>query len=269
MPDMSFEVIPTGGALGAEIRGLDLHHELSRQTVRELRSVFLTHCVLLFRDQQISEQDHVRFTGYFGNPEPHVREQPDRPVAEIFVISNVEQDGKPIGALGYDEIRFHSDLSYMQDSGAISILYAVEIPEAGGDTMWANCYAAYEALDDKLKRTIAGLKASHRHPREQQNPLIPALHPLVRPHPETGRPVLYVSPDFIRHIDGFSEPDSADLIERLVAHATRPQFVWKHHWRPGDLIMWDNRCTMHRREPFDSRQRRVMKRTQLFVSSLR
>jgi taurine dioxygenase len=269
MPEMTFQVLPTGAALGAEIRGLDLRRRLSPQTVRELRAAFLNHCVLLFRDQQISEADHVRFTGYFGTPQPHVREQPDRPVEEIFVISNIEQDGKPIGALGYDEIRFHSDLSYMQDSGAISILFAVEVTEAGGDTMWANCYAGYEALDDALKAHIAGLKAIHRHPREQQNPPVPAVHPLVRTHPETGRPVLYVSPDFIRHIDGFNEAESAKLIERLIAHATQSRFVWKHHWQPGDLVMWDNRCTMHRREPFDNRERRVMKRTQLFMSSVR
>ncbi len=266
MTTSDIQIIPSGSALGAEVLRLDLRQPLSSECVKVLHDAFLQHGVLLFRDQEISETDQVRFSRYFGTPRPHVREQPDRPVEEIFVVSNVEEDGKPIGALGYDELKFHSDLSYMQEPGSISILYAVEVTQTGGDTMWANGYAAYEALDEPMKKRIAGLKAIHRHPREQQNPAVPASHPLVRPHPETGRPVLYVSPDFIRYVEGLSPPESAELLDRLIAHATQPRFVWKHHWRIGDLMMWDNRCTMHRRESFDGRQRRIMKRTQLFAS---
>src|SRR5262245_48984575 len=145
-------IVPTGGPLGAEVQGLDLRQQLSTDVVRLLQAAFLEHCVLLFRNQDIGEMDQVVFSRHFGTPTPHVREQPDRPVQEIFVVSNVEEDGKPIGALGYDEIRFHSDLSYMQEPGSISILYAIEVPATGGDTMWANCYKAYEALDEQTKK---------------------------------------------------------------------------------------------------------------------
>src|SRR5262249_53479474 len=122
-------------------------------------------------------------------------------------------------------------------------------------------------LDEQTKKKLIGLKAVHRHPRDQQNPIIPASHPLIRPHPETGRPVLYVSPDFIRYVEGMSSDESNELLEQLVSHATSPRFFWKHHWAVGDLMMWDNRCTMHRREPFDNRLRRIMKRTQILGSN--
>jgi taurine dioxygenase len=258
------QIIPTGGALGAEVRGLDLSRPLSAEQVNRLRAAFLDHCVLFFRDQRISEEDQVRFSRYFGNPVPHVREQADRPIQEIFIISNVQENGKPIGALGNEELQFHSDLAYMQKPGSISILYAVEVPETGGDTIWANAYASYDALDEDLKQRLAGRRAIHRHSRPQQNPPVPASHPVFRTHPETGRKVLYVSPHFTRYIEGIGEEESRELLDRLIAHGTHPRFSWRHQWRVGDLLMWDNRCTMHRRESFDDNQRRLMKRTQMF-----
>jgi len=259
----AMQIVLTGGALGAEVRGLDLRHPLSAEMVSRLRAAFLDYCVLLFRDQQIGEEDQVRFSRYFGDPVPHVREQPDRPVKEIFVVSNVEEDGKPLGALGYEEISFHSDLSYLHQPGSISILYAVEVPPSGGETMWVNGYAAYDALAEDLKERVTRLRAVHQHPRPQQNPSVPASHPVIRTHPETGRKVLYVNPQFTKSIEGLSEGESRELLDRLMAHATEPRFIWTHRWRAGDLVMWDNRCTMHRREAFDNRQRRVMKRTQM------
>ena len=258
------QIIPTGGALGVEVRGLDLRNPLSSETVNRLRAAFLDHGVLFLRNQQLSEAEQVRFSRYFGNPVPHVREQPDRPIPEIFIISNVEENGKPIGALGNEEIRFHSDLSYMPRPGSISMLYAVEIPETGGDTMWANLYSAYETLDEQTKTQIAKLRAIHQHPRPQQNPPVPASHPVVCTHPETGRRVLYASPHLTSHIEDIGAEEGRALLDRLIAHATQPRFVWTHHWRVGDLLMWDNRCTMHRRESFDNNQRRIMKRTQMF-----
>ncbi|MYI98351.1 MAG: TauD/TfdA family dioxygenase, partial [Gemmatimonadetes bacterium] len=176
----SFEVIPTGGALGAEVRGLDLCHELDGETVGVLRGAFLDHCVLFFRGQAITQEDLVRFTRYFGRPVPHVRPQPDRPIEEIFVISNVTEDGKPIGALGSEEIPFHSDLSYLPEPGTISLLYALEIPDEGGETMWANGYASYEALAPGIKSRIDGLNAVHRHPIYTLNTPEPTMHPVVR-----------------------------------------------------------------------------------------
>ena len=167
-----------------------------------LRRALLDHCVLVFRDQAISEEDQVRFTGYFGRPVEHVRRQPDRPVKEIFLISNIEESGQPIGALGHGELSFHSDLSYLRRPGTLSLLYAVEVPGSGGSTQWCNGYAAYEALDDHLKTRVHGLRAIHRHPVEGQNPPEPVDHPVVRTHPETGRRTLYVGPHLTRSIVG-------------------------------------------------------------------
>ncbi len=263
------QIITTGGALGAEIRGLDLRRGLDADTVRTLRAAFLEHCVLYYRDQQISQQDLVRFTRHFGKPVAHVRPQPDRPIEEIFVISNVTEDGKPIGALGSEEIPFHSDLSYLPEPGTISLLYALEIPEVGGETMWASGYAAYEALDPTMKDRIDGLNAVHRHPIDALNTPEPTMHPVVRTHPETGRKVIYVSPHLTHHITDMEREDGRALLDELIAHATAERFVWKHRWQVGDLVMWDNRCTMHRRTPFDDRQRRVMWRTQVFGAGTR
>ncbi len=264
-----FEVIPTGGALGAEVRGLDLRVELDADIVRALRESFLDHCVLFFRNQLISQEDLVRFTRYFGEPIPHVRPQPDRPIEEIFVISNVTEDGKPIGALGSEEIPFHSDLSYLPAPGTISMLYALEIPDEGGETMWANGYASYEALDHRVKSRIDGLRAVHRHPIDALNTPEPTMHPVVRTHPETGREVIYVSPHLTHHIADLDLKEGQVLLDELIAHATDARFVWKHRWQVGDLVVWDNRCTMHRRTPFDDRHRRVMWRTQIFGAGAR
>ena len=257
------EVIPSGGALGAEIRGLDLRLPLDAGTVGQLRRALLDHCVLVFRGQPISEADQVRFTGYFGRPVEHVRRQPDRPVKEIFLISNIEENGQPIGALGHGELSFHSDLSYLRRPGTLSLLYAVEVPDSGGSTQWCNGYAAYEALDDDLRTRVHGLRAIHRHPVEDQNPPEPVDHPVVRTHPETGRRTLYVGPHLTRSIVGMEPAESRALLDRLFAHMVQPRFVWTHHWRVGDLVMWDNRATMHRREPFPADRRRLMKRTQV------
>ena len=257
------EVIPSGGALGAEIRGLDLRLPLDAGTVGQLRRALLDHCVLAFRDQTIGEADQVRLTGYFGPAVEHVRRQPDRPVKEIFLISNIEENGQPIGALGHGELSFHSDLSYLRRPGTLSLLYAVEVPESGGSTQWCNGYAAYEELDDGLKTEVHGLRAIHRHPVEDQNPPEPVDHPVVRTHPETGRRTLYVGPHLTRSIVGMEPAESRALLDRLFAHMTQPRFVWTHHWCVGDLVMWDNRATMHRREPFPADQRRLMKRTQV------
>jgi len=257
-------IVPTGGALGAEIRGLDLRRPLPPETVVAVRQAFLAHCVVYFRGQTLSEQEQVDFTRYFGEPVVHVRKQAAGATREIMVVSNLKKDGRPIGALGHREIEFHSDLSYMPKPGTISMLYAVEVPEDGGATSWCNLYAAYDGLDDALKARLAGLRATHRHFIPDQNPETIVDHPVVCTHPETGRKTLYVSPYFAKTIVGMAEAEGQALLTTLFEHETRPQFIWTHHWKVGDLVMWDNRATMHRREPFPDTQRRLMKRTQVF-----
>lgn len=264
-PAERLKITPTGGALGAEISGLDLANELCAETLNRLRRALLDHCVIFFRDQHISEADQVRFTSYFGRPVAHVREQPDRPIKEIFILSNITENGQPIGALGNAEITFHSDLSYMPQPGTISILYAVEVPSHGGATQWCNCRAAYEALDEDTMNELRNLRAVHRHYIETQNPLHQLVdHPVVRTHPETGRKGLFVSPHLTKYIVGLTAAKSKELLDRLVAHMLQPRFIWSHEWRPRDLVVWDNRPTMHRREPFPNSERRIIKRTQIF-----
>ena len=257
-------VIPTGGALGAEIDGLDLAHPLPDEVAGQVRQALHVHCVIYFRDQRLADEDQVRFTSYFGKPVKHVRRQLEREVEEVFIISNVKENGEPIGALGNEELDFHSDLSYMPKPGTVSVMYAVEVPTIGGATQWCNCAAAYEALDDVMKKRLDGLRAVHRHPIDDQNPPEPADHPVVRTHPATGRKSIYVSPHLTSHILGVPEAESRALLHSLYAHQSQPQFVWTHRWQVGDLVIWDNRPTMHRRDPFPDTERRIMKRTQVF-----
>jgi taurine dioxygenase len=257
-------VAPTCGALGAEITGLDLRQPMPADTVGALRQAFLDHCLIYFRGQTLSEADQVRLTCYFGEPAVHVRDQAERATQEIMMVSNVKKDGKPIGALGSREIEFHSDLSYMPKPGTISMLYAVEIPAQGGATQWCNGYTAYDRLAAELKARLTGLRATHRHFIPAQNPATITDHPIVCTHPETGRKTLFVSPYFCKSIVGMSDEEGQELLSALFEHETQSRFVWTHHWRVGDLVMWDNRATMHRRDPFPDTQRRIMKRTQIF-----
>ena len=257
-------VVPSGGALGAEIRGVDLSQPLSEPEVATIRRALLDHFVLLFPSQRITDEELVRFTSYFGQPVEHVRQQRDRPVKEVFVISNVRENGEPIGALGNEEVGFHSDLSYLPQPGTLSLLYAVEVPRTGGDTHWCNCCAAYEALDEDTKDKLKGLRAVHRHYVDSQNPPGPVAHPVVCTHPESGRRALYVGPHLTRSVVGMAPADSDALLQRLYRHLSQPRFTWTHSWRVGDLVMWDNRPTMHRRDAFPDTERRVMMRTQIF-----
>lgn len=252
------------GPLGGRVTGLDLSQSLAAETVTQLRQALLDYCVLVFPDQPLSDEDQVRFTSYFGPARAHVRKQRERQVKEIFIISNVKENGAPIGALGSATVDFHSDLSYLTHPGTISLLQALEIPQEGGQTQFCDCRAAYDALDADKRQYLPTLRAVHRHYVEEQNPPGIVSHPLVRTHPETSRKSLYVSPHLTSHIDGFEAEQSDQLLQELYQHMDQPAFVWTHTWRVGDLLMWDNRPTMHRRLGFPDEQRRVMKRTQVF-----
>lgn len=258
------KIVPTGGALGAEIVGLDAARPLSRREGERLHRALLEHLVLFARGQRLSEAEQIRFTRHFGTPEAHVREQPEGASREIFIVSNVSANGEPIGALGNGELTFHSDLSYLPVPGRFSIVHAIEVPDSGGDTQWANGYTAYEAMDERMKSRVIGLRALHRHGEKTQNHSTPVYHPMVRTHPETGRRATYVSPQFTRSVEGMERSESDALLRVLLAHVTRDEFVWTHEWSAGDLVLWDNRCTLHRREPFPATSRRILKRTQIF-----
>jgi taurine dioxygenase len=277
-------VVPTRQALGAEIRGADL------RTIHEddfgiIYRAWLDHAVLLFRGQTLNDEDLLAFSKRFGTLDwAPVQESGRRFVAghpEIYVVSNVMENGAPIGSLGAGEAAWHTDMSYLQNPPKASILFALEVPSSGGNTYFSNMYRAYESLPDELKRRSEGLMLKHDgtynsggYLRQGVNAIDDAvkspgvLHPLVCTHPETKRLLLYLGRRRNAYIQGLSLPDSESLLDQLWNHATRQELAWHNEWRVGDLVLWDNRCTMHRRDPFDAGSRRIMHRTQITGETL-
>lgn len=271
-------VHPLSPALGAEIRGVDLSQAPDEGTFARIRDAFHAHSVILFRDQSLSEDQHIGFSRRFGPLEIHIAKQhllPGHP--EIVVLSNVVKDGRKLGI--EDAGRYwHSDLSYMQKPSLGSLLYALEVPAEGGDTLFASMYAAHDALPDALKRRIAGLKAIHRYGDRWQKDAAQgrartalsasdraatpdAIHPVVRVHPETGRRALYVNEGFTVGIVGMDERESRALLEELFAFSTRPEFAYRHRWKNGDLLFWDNRAVVHAATDYDPGTVRHLHRT--------
>lgn len=258
------QITPTGAALGAVVSGVDVGRGLDEATAERLRQAFTAHSLLLLRQQQLSKQQQVDFARVFGEPVPHPTNTRDRDpdVPELTIISNVVEDGQAIGALGNAELAFHADLVFLYEPGTVSILYCVEAPASGGDTYWSSGYAAYAGLDPDTQARIDSLQAVYIHRNPAYNPDPPARHPLVCVHPVSRRKSLFISPNAAQEIPGLDPAAGQALLARLLAHATQDQYVWRHSWQPGDLIVWDNRCTLHRRDGFDASQRRVMRRTQ-------
>jgi taurine dioxygenase len=276
---LHIEVKPTGAALGAEVRGVDLRY-IDAADFAAIQRAWVDHLVLLFRGQELSDDDLIAFSRRFGEldwapiQETGRRFVEGRP--EIYVISNVIEKGEPIGSLGAGEAVWHTDMSYIPDPPKASILYALEVPPTGGNTGFVNMYAAYEALPPALKRRIDGLSLKHdgtynsggylRQGVEAVDDPVRspgAVHPLVCTHPESGRRVLYLGRRRNAYITGLPLAESEALLDELWSYASRDEFTWYNHWRVGDLVLWDNRCTMHRRDPFDPDTRRIMHRTQI------
>jgi taurine dioxygenase len=272
-------IAPTSGGLGAEIRGVDLRR-LDEDAFSVIRRAWLDNLVLLFRDQDLADADLIAFSRRFGELDLAPIQETGRRfvegMPEIYIVSNVLKDGEPIGSLGSGEAVWHTDMSYVAEPPMASMLYALEIPPTGGNTEFVNMYSVYEALPAELRRRIAGLSVKHDgtynsggyvrqgvtpmdDPRESPG----ALHPLVCTHPETRRRVLYLGRRRNAYIEGFDLPHSDALLDELWSYTDRAQFAWHTVWRVGDLVLWDNRCTMHRRDPFDPAARRIMHRTQI------
>lgn len=259
------KIEPSGLALGARVSGLDLSQPLAPDTAATVRQALWSHCVLHFPAQSLDEHQQLAFTSIIGIPLVHVRPQPGNHEPGIFVVSNVRENGAPIGALGHEHIGFHCDLAYLPEPGTVSTLYAVEVPETGGETTWASGCAAYDALDEPSRELLVGVTATHRHTTPELNPPERTHHPVTCTHPESRRKTLFVTPLFTEALHGL--PDGVDgeaLLAKLVAHATDARFTLTHHWQAGDLIVWDNRVTQHSRAAFDPGARRIMKRTQIF-----
>ena len=270
---------PTGAALGAEVEDVDLH-ALDDDTFAAVHRAWLDHQVLLFRDQTLADEDLVAFSRRFGDlDEAPVQETGRRYVdgyPEIYVVSNVVQDGVAIGSLGAGEAVWHTDMSYLPNPPKASVLYALEVPPSGGDTSFCSMYAAWDGLPAPLRRRVEGLRVKHDGtynsggylrqgvtPTDDPRTSPGTLHPLVYVHPETGRPALYLGRRRNAYIEAASLEESDALLDEIWSYATRESLTWRHEWRVGDLVLWDNRCTMHRRDAFDPSTRRVMHRTQI------
>ena len=252
----TFALRPLSPALGVEIIGVDLSEEIDDYTFAQIRDAWHRNLVILLRGQELSEEDQVRFAEKFGPP-------------AVMLISNIREDGKPIGALPDGEMHFHTDQCHQERPAMASMLYALEVPRTGGNTLFANGYTAYETLPDGIKRRIEGRKAlnayDYDHAAMKRGTRlaegVPSyVHPVVRTHPATGRKALYVNRLMTVRIEGLPEPESEELLATLFDHQERREFVYEHVWRSGDLLMWDNRCTLHARTDFSPNERRLMRR---------
>jgi taurine dioxygenase len=276
-------VTPLNDALGAEVHGVDIAKPLDAQTLAHLTQAWEKHLVLRFRGLgKVSPEELIEFSRYFGTLDKRPIATGDRSpyldmdYPELLIISNVIVDGKPIGGLGNYEADWHADMTYVEKPPKGSCLYAVEIPPSGGDTYFANMYLAYETLDAQTQQQIESLTCIHDASRNSAGELrkgfvdnddprktVGPSHPLVRIHPTTGRKCLLLGRRRSAYINGLPLEESEALLDKLWAHATQPRFTWGQQWQLGDMIMWDNRCTMHYREAFDPATRRIMFRTQI------
>ena len=272
-------VIPTGARLGADIVGADLAEPIDSTTFRAIEAAWHQHLVLRFRGQQLDDPGLLRFARMFGELDKapiHATGEIEDPFPEITVMSNIVVDGKPIGNLGNYEAEWHTDMSYNESTPIGSLLYSLEAPPAGGDTGFSNMYLAYATLPAELKRAIIGLQCKHDSSRNSAGELRKgfkevtdprdapgAIHPIIRTHPVTRRNALFLGRRRNAYIMGLPLDVSEDLLNRLWTHASQQRFAWYQQWKVGDLVMWDNRCAMHRRDAFDPNSRRLMHRTQI------
>jgi taurine dioxygenase len=277
--ESTMTVIPSAHPLGAEIRGVDLR-TLPDAEFAVIHQAWNDHSVLLFRNQHLTDDDLIAFSRRFGELDLAPIQETGRRFVEghpeIYVVSNVIVDGEPIGSLGAGEATWHTDMSYLEAPPKASMLYALEVPPAGGNTYFCGMVHAYNSLPDALKRRIEGHMLKHdgtynsggyvrQGVTPADDPLTSpgAYHPLVCTHPETQRRALYLGRRRNAYIQGLPLADSEALLDELWTFATREEFTWHNQWQVGDLVLWDNRSTMHRRDPFDPNSRRIMHRTQI------
>jgi len=275
---------PSGAALGAEIVGVDFSRPIDDAEFARIVELFHRHEVVYFRGQEISPEAHVAFSRRLGELEIHVRQDCLKPgFPELFVVSNVIENGRPIGTQDAGQF-WHSDLCYMREPSRASLLHALEVPmrdgEPLGNTEFASVTAAYDALPAEVKARVTGLRAVHSFakgyyaPRRSgpRKPLTDAQkaktpdveHPLVRTHPYTGRKGLFLNEGYTARIVGLPEREADELLAYLISHVTSDAFVYRHRWQPGDLLMWDNCSTQHRAiGDYELPLRRRMERTTL------
>jgi taurine dioxygenase len=268
-----FEVRPIAGALGAELHGLDLSGDLPADTIGEIRQALLDHGVIFFRDQDLPPDRFLALARRFGTPVEYPFLKGIEGFPEIITVSKLENETINFGGV------WHSDTTYLQEPPMATLLIAREVPDAGGDTIFANQYLAYDTLSDGMKRLLAGLKgvassakADASRTREDRiksdgstdaRKLLIAEHPVIRTHPETGSKVLYVNRAHTVGFAGMTEAESAPLLEFLFRHQVRPEFTCRFRWAAGSLAIWDNRCAQHYAINDYAGQRRIMHRITL------
>jgi len=265
------ELRPLTGGIGMQVSGVDLSQPLLNSASETIQSALYEHCTLLFRGQALEPAQQVRFTELFGPAEPHpLNTRPTVPgFPQVLILEN-----RP-GRRGARNDYWHSDISHAAQPPAASILHAREVPAGRGDTLICNMYAAWDQLSEGMREMLAPMRAEHsgeptmRRAREESTDALPiaevpppALHPVARTHPRTGRKALFVNPHFTVGFEDMTREESAPLLGFLVRQATRPENVYRHRWAVGDLLMWDNRCTMHYAvRDYDEDMPRLMHRT--------
>lgn len=269
---MPITVTPLSPVIGAAVTGVDLAQPLDDEAFAEILDAFLAHSVLVFPGQAIEDEDQVRFSARFGRLGKRKR-RVARPEAgdvhpAVMLISNIRKDGVPIGSLPDGEMMFHSDGAYSEEPYVATFLYAIEIPSVGGDTLFASLLAAADALPADLRRRVEGRLAVHRYYAGTTDKASPAaslsgeaMQPVLRRHEQNGREALFVSRLMTDRIEGMDRTESDALLEHLFEHTERPEFIYRHRWTPGDLVMWDNRACNHARTDFPGGERRLLRRT--------
>jgi taurine dioxygenase len=261
------------GALGAELHGIDLSVSLSESDAREIRAAFLEHLVIFFRDQPLGEKQFMAFAGRFGEPVEYPMVKGLEGFPKIIEVKKLEHERAAFGAI------WHSDTAYLDQPPMASMLLARELPPFGGDTLFANMYLAYESLSEGLRNLLSNLRAVNSSAKadvtktredrvkssgtEAAKQEFIAEHPVVRTHPETGRKALYVNPAHTVRFAGWTEEESAPLLNYLFGLQTRPEFTCRFAWRPGSIAFWDNRCAQHNPVNDYHGYRRVMHRITL------
>jgi taurine dioxygenase len=268
-PRMGITVTKLSDAIGAEVSGVDLSRPLDEATVADIRRAWLDNVILVFRGQQVSDDDQERFCRYLGELEVvRSAKAADSAHPSVLLITNVRDTGRTT-ALEDGEMMFHYDQCYYEHPAMGSTLFAMEVPETGGNTLFASCYAAYDSLDDAMKRRLEGLRALNyydyaRDPTVRPKSLNPDApqwtHPVVRTHPETGRKALFVNRLMTIRIEGMAADESDALLEALFDRIEDPAHRYEHVWRAGDMVIWDNRCSVHARTYFSPNDRRMMRR---------
>lgn len=282
---VSVEIIPTGAMLGADVRGINISNPVSGEDQQQLRDALATHNVLRFRGQSLAVDEHIRFAGTFGELGAIAdtllglgkrKFQPDEIPECVSVISNIKVDGKKIGSLGDGECLWHSDSCFSETPPSASLLYSIEIPPDGGNTAFLDMFDALETLPKPLRARIEGLSIRHSQIYDSTGAKRPAfdevnditkapgpVHPMIRTIPQNDRKSLYLGRRLGAWVVDLEVDESEALLDELWAHTVRDHRVWSHSWQLGDLVVWDNRTTMHHRDPFDPGARRRLHKVQV------